>query len=149
MAFEIVTVAGSIAALTIPGVNVDDLGQVADAVEARRCPLLRPFPQAGIELSSLTDASFGSTSAKKDLTYSITYAFFYGPVGDERGLEQIMPGLWAGLSRVLTVLRDNDTLAGCADIRPAKVSQAGPIADPAGNQFHGALITLTVLEHAD
>lgn len=149
MTFNVVTLAGSIAALTFPGVTVQDLGQTRDAVEPRECPVLRPYPQAGFELTALDDASFGSTSAKKDLTYTLTYALFFAPLDSERGLHVILPEMWAAASTVLGVFRNNDTLTGAVDVRPTSARQAGVILDPADNPYHGVLITLTVLEHSD
>lgn len=149
MTFEIVTLANSIATLTISGVTVQDLDETRDAVDPRYCPVLRPYPQAGFELTALDDMSFGSTSAAKDLRYTLTYALFYAPVGEERGLHIILPAMWQTVSDIVSVLRDNDTLTGAVDVRPSSVRQAGTILDPANNEYHGALITLTVLEHAD
>lgn len=149
MTFNVVTVANSIAALTFPGVTVQDLDETRDAVDPRRCPVLRPYPQAGFELTALDDMSFGSTSAKKDIVYTLTYALFFAPLGSDRGLHIILPEMWAAASTVLGVFRDNDTLTGAVDVRPTSARQAGVILDPADNPYHGVLITLTVLEHSD
>lgn len=147
--FNIVTLASSIAGLSISGVTVQGLSATTDAVDPRLCPVLRPYPQAGFEIASLTDMSFGSTAGKKDLRYTMTWALYHSPVGDERGLEKILPDLWAVVSTIMDVLRDNDALAGAVDVRPTLVRQGGTIMDPANNVFHGALITLSVLEFTD
>ena len=149
MAFEVAMVCGSVAELVFPGVVVKDLTQARDAIDPRECPVLAPHLDSGFELASLDDMSFGSARAKKDLRYSLTYALYFAPVDTERGLHVITPGLWSAVSDVVTVFRDNDTLTGCQDIRPTRAVPGPVIEDPSGNKFHGALITLTVLEHAD
>ncbi len=149
MAFDIVTLASSIAALTISGVTVQDLDETKDAGDPRTCPVLRPYPQAGFEITELSDESMGSTAARKNLRYEVTYALFYAPVGMERGMHVILPGMWAAASRVMTVLRNNDALTGSIDIRPTNVRQAGILLDPSDKEFHGVLFRLAVLEFTD
>lgn len=148
MAFDIVTVAGSIAALVIPRVTIHDLSQTRDAVDPRECPVFRPYPQAGFEITEVPDESFGSRSAAKNILYTVTYALYYAPVDNERGLEVILSGMWQTASDVMTVLIANDTIEGAVDMRPTNVRQAGTLLDPADNAYHGVLFTLAVLEFA-
>lgn len=146
MALAVVTIANSIAALSVSGVTLKDLDEIPQAVLPRDCPMIYPKPDGFLSGLVIEIDSFGSTSAKKTVRYNLSYMFLYCPVGTGRGLFDVYAGMVAKALAFLDALIANDALTGAIDIQPAGVLQFGPVPDPAGNLFHGCQVDLAVQE---
>ena len=155
MAFDIDTVCNSIAGLSITGVygggskavTIKDLTAVPEAVDHRQCPVLYPEPVGLVSEIAVEYDSFGpGSSAKITVTYDLLYTLCFAKIGSERGLFTIEQEFLKTVEAVLTAFITNDSLTGAVEIHPKEITNFGPVADPAGNTFHGCQIKLTVLE---
>lgn len=147
MAFDLVTVADALSNVSMSGIVVKDLDAVKAAIDSRQCPVFQLYPQEGFALGEVIPDSFGSTAAKKHLTYTFTYGLFYEPISTGRDLNDIFPGMVAAASTVITAITNNDALTGSIDIRVSGGGLAGTLLDAADNAYHGVKIVMTVLEY--
>lgn len=147
MAFELSTVATALASVSMSGITVKDLSGVRAAIDSRQCPVFQLYPQDGFVIGAVEADSFGSASAKKHMTYTLTYGLFYEPVDNGRDLPDIFPGLATATSTVITAITANDALSGTIDIRVTGGSLAGTLMDAANNVYHGVKVVMTVLEY--
>jgi hypothetical protein len=142
---QFATVAAGISALSISGVNVKDIDTLPEDCTLL-CPVFYPRPDGFITDLSPTVQSFGSGgTAKLDLSYTLTYRYLHAPLGTH-GLFDTYAGLIAKLELILEAIFANDAITGAVDLQTVGVSDVGPVADPAGNMYHGADISLRVLE---
>lgn len=146
--FELSTVTAHIAGLTISGVNVKDIDDLADSYTVRDCPVMFPFSWSD---GTITRDSQGPGSAGlKTLVYRITYLYLHQPVGATRFLSGAMPGIAANLAAIYTALETNDAPGSATvDMRLIGFSPVGEYADPAGNQYLGCELTLEIMEYVN
>jgi len=142
-----VTIADSISKLSITGINIRDLDKIPAVVRNRDCPILYPRPDgfiSGFEPDRITTGD--GSSAKMDVRYTLTYTFLESPIGSDRGLFGVYPSFVANVAKILDAILLNDKITGAVDIRAVDVGAFGPVADPAGNAFHGCDIAIEILE---
>lgn len=146
MALNTVTVADSIAGLSVSGVTLKDLDEIPNGVLARDCPLILPAPDF-IQIAEITRDTYGSGSdAKWTFEYTLNYRLFYAPVGTERTLGNIYPGLVAKAMLFADAVIANDDLTGATDSNFGGLSGLGVVTDPSDELFWGCDIQINITE---
>jgi len=147
MALNVVQIAREISALAVDGVHIADLSQIPDNALVRDLPLIYPKPDGYISDLNVRIDSFGSAQAKKTVFYTLNYRYLHSPVGAGRGLFDVYEDLVAKAALFLDAIIANDALAGQIDLQAVEIPNfSAGVADPSGNQFHGADLALTVME---
>jgi hypothetical protein len=146
MALAALTVATSIAGLSVSGVYLKDVDAIPERVEVRDCPIIYPKPDGFLSDLEVEINSFGSAQAKKTVRYNLNYVFLQSPVGAGRGLFDVYESCVTNALAFVDALLANDALSGSVDIQPAGITSFGPVADPSGNMFHGCVFSLAVME---
>lgn len=146
MAMEISTITDSISALTVDGLKIYDLNEIPEAIDPRQ-PSIFPFPAGFVtNFQQVRDSFGGGTYAKMHVLYDLTYRLCYAPIGAERGLFRNYADMVAAAYRFIDAVLAIDVMIGLEDITMAAVANFGPVADIAGNGFHGCDIVLHVEE---
>jgi hypothetical protein len=148
MGLAIVTIADSIAALSISGVTIKDLDEIPEKVESRDCPILYPEPDGFISGFGMDVQSFGPGSvAAIDVTYNLRYTFLHSSLGTGRGLFDVYSDMVAKVVLILNAVLTNDAITGLQDFRVAEITNFGPVTDPAASMtFHGTQFVFRVME---
>jgi len=146
MSLAAVTVANSIAGLSVSGVTLKALDEIPEKVDGRDCPIIYPNPDGFLSNLDLEVDSFGSASAKKTVSYNLNYMYLHSPIGSGRGLFDKYESVVSSLLAFFDAVISNDTITGCVDIQPQDATSFGPVSDPSGNVFHGCIIVLRVTE---
>jgi hypothetical protein len=144
---QLVTIVNAIAELQVDGLNMRDLKHIPEsAIDS--CPVFFPAPDGFVSNVTFTPQSFGSDSQRKlDLAYSLKYRFLYAPLGAGAFLQNYA-GMITMLAEILEAIMGNSTPEGSVDMNLETLA-VNAMVDPAGqNQYHGAEITLRVLEFA-
>lgn len=147
IALNPVTVAASIAGLSISGVTIKDIDEIPESA-SMLCPLIIPATDF-ITNTRPVNQSFGSNGTPKiDFTYTLNYLFLYADAGS--GINAFAPysGIMSKLELILETILANDAINGLVDMKLESVSNVGVIQDPAGNQFWGLSFSLACLEYA-
>ena len=145
---HLLTIATSIANLSIQGVSVRDVDNIPDAAMGL-CPLLIPQPNDYVTDIKPTVQSFGfNGGAKLDLEYTLNYVYLHCETGSGMGAFEVYAGVLENLVNILVAILRNDVITGAVDMKIEKISNIGTVEDPAGNQFWGILFSLRVMEHA-
>jgi len=147
MTLAIATIANSIAALSISGVNIKDVDQIppnADRLE----PILFPEPLGFVTDFTLTRDSQGSNTflAKYTVTYNLHYTFLFAPVGSGRTGLDLYDDMVGKAFAILDAIISNDAITGAVDIQPAETLDFGPVPDPAGNMYIGCRFVFQITE---
>lgn len=146
MSLSAVTIANSIAGITVSGVTMRDLDEIPQGALARDCPMVYPKPDGFLSGLSVNRDSFGAAAAKMTANYTLTYVFLHSPVGSGRGLFDIYEDMVTKGLSVIDAILATATLAGAVDVQIGDMLDFGPVNDPAGNTFHGCLIALNCSE---
>lgn len=146
MSLAIVAIATNIAGLAVSGINIRDLDAIPEQVNARDCPIIYPRPDGFLSSLQVQIDSFGSTSAKKTVYYTLTYRLLGAQVGEDRGLFTLYQAMVDIVADFLDAVIANDALTGTIDLQAVDVTEFGPVSDPAGYVFHGCDILLRVME---
>lgn len=148
MALQIGTVAASIAALSITGVDILDIIEIPTEAKKRDTPYIVPKPDGFISGFLPERKSFGpGTVAAFDVTYTLTYRLLHSKIGTGRsGLFDTYSAVVSKAGLFLDAIIANDTISGAVDISPNSITNFGPVADPVGNMYHGCDIGIQVTE---
>jgi hypothetical protein len=146
VALQATTIASSIAGLTVTGVTMKNLTSIPENVAPRDCPIIYPKPDGFMSDLEVVIDSFGSSVGKKTVRYALTYMYLHSSIGQGRGLFDVYQDMVAKACVFLDAVIANDALTGSIDIQPESMLNFGPVADPAGNYFHGCEIVLKVME---
>lgn len=143
---NLVTVADSIANLSISGVNVKDIDQIPESA-LPVLPVLFPLPNGFITDVNWTRLTLGDAEAQMNLEYVLHYRYLHAVVGSGGGLLAVYSDMITNIAAILKKIFENSTLLGAVDITLESVSDIGALPDPAGQtQYHGVNIALRVLE---
>lgn len=150
MTWKLRDVTAAIAALDIDGVTIYDLDGYKETVEVTRGKsVLQPLPERFISNLNVTRQSFGAssdyTATKKDITYTLTYRFFYKPIGSGR-LGEHYEGMINKLVEIIDEIVQNDFVDGAIDMYPTGINNL-LVTDMAGNVFHGCDITIPIVDY--
>lgn len=139
------TVASAVAALTIQGITILDLNEMKPALTDRDCPLLGPSSN---NPSFLTDwqARRISMQGNQQNSYTLNYALYQASVGADRGLFTQYPAMVENARRIVEALQALPRVEGCKSIALLGMPQFGQVFDASGQQFHGAVFALRVIE---
>lgn len=146
MALQAVTVATNIAGLTVTGVTLKALNAIPEGVDPRDCPVIYPKPDGFMSALEVEVNSFGSSAAKKTVTYTLAYMYLHSAIGEGRGLFDVYEDMVSKVTAFIDAVLANDAITGCVDITQSGITAFGPVADPAGGIFHGAQLSFVVTE---
>ena len=150
MALNSTAIATAIAALSISGVMIKDISGIPDQVQVRDCPIMYPDPQGLVrggnaEESQKGPATFGTPTTRYWIFNRVyTYTYLHAPVGSGRGLYEHYAAMLASQDSIITAITalDVDTV----DVNKIEISRMGVVPDPAGSQFYGYSISVTLRE---
>jgi hypothetical protein len=146
VALNTVAICTAIAGLTVSGVRMLNLDAIPEVADPRDVPAMWPRPDGFIEDVNVQVDSFGSSQAKKTVTYTLVYVYAHSPLGAGRGLFDTYPDTVVKACAILDAIIANDAIQGAAiDITPS-AGAFGPVGDPSGNAFHGCEIRVAVTE---
>ena len=146
MTLAIATITNSIAALNVALVHIRDIDEIPEAVNPSDCPIIYPKPDGFVTNFRVEVNSFGSSSAKKTVRYTLTYRFLQAALSSGRGLFDVYDDLVTNVFAFLDAVIANDALTGAIDDTPVNTINFGAVGDPAGNLFHGADIAIEIME---
>ena len=148
MALQIGTVAASIAALVIDGVDILDIIEIPTEAKKRDTPYIVPKPDGFITDFFPERKSLGpGSTAAFDVTYTLTYRLLHSKIGTGRsGLFTTYSDMVTKAALFLDAIIENDTLTGAVDSFPSSISNFGLVSDPLGNAYHGCDIGIKVME---
>ena len=142
---DFTTVTNSIAALSITGVTIQDVDEVSDAIGAMGNHILAPRPDNFITDLSVTPAELSQQNL--DVRYALHYVYFHSAIGGGmNGLFSAYSGLISALAKIIVAFAANETLTGAINNLVMSVEHIGPVPDNAGNMFHGAEISIKILQ---
>ena len=144
-----VTVTNSIAALSISGVTilkVDEIPQSASLIT----PVMFPRPNNPITDILPTRKSFGTGGNEKtDFEYTLHYVFYLAELGSGVGQMEPLSPLLIKLDLILETIMNNDVVTGLVDMQLNDIEAIGPIQDPSGANYWGAVIGIRCKEFAN
>ena len=139
-------IADSISQMSVSGVTVKDKDEIVADWESLP-NVLFPKPDGWITNFSMDFKSFlQGTSAAMDVSYTLTYRFLGTAVGDLSTFPVAYSTLVNKLVLILNAFIALDApYSGRVELVVGSVD-IGPKDDPAGNQYHGADITINITE---
>jgi len=143
MAYSIslAAVANSIAALSISGVTMKDVDELASSWKMQ-ANILYPKPDNWITGAKFTADSFGSNSAEAArFSCNMTYRFLGTAVGTMASFTTAYSNVITKMVLIINAITSTDIFTGAHDFRFVSASNIGPLSDPAGNIFHGVDLT--------
>jgi hypothetical protein len=147
IALSCVTVANSIAALSISGVTVKDIDEVPVSGNLI-LPVVFPQPNNWISDIQPVTKSLGSLGTEKmDFSYTLHYVFLHSLQGSGISQTDHLSPLITKLELVLEAILNNDVVTGLVDMQLSSLN-VGTVEDPSGKPYWGALFTLRCLEYA-
>lgn len=145
MALSAVSVIAAIGNLSVSGVTMKDLTEIPQEGGARGA-ICYPDPNKPISGLSVTRDSFGGAAAKMTAHYTLHFIFLHSPIGSGRGLFDVYADAVAKYLLIYDAILATVNLTGCVDFNIDGGDFASPVADPAGNQFHGCPIAINITE---
>lgn len=147
MALQLAAVANSIAALSVSGVTLKDVDEIPTKVD-QRAPTILPLPDYVTDFD-VERVSFGSSTALRDVSYTLNYRFCYKPVGMGRQktieyYDEMIDKVALFFDAVMAI----ETLTGAVDITPFGVTNMGIVNDPSDNEYIGCDLAVRILEFA-
>lgn len=147
MALKFSLIADSIASISVSGVTIKDIDEIPESVSARDCPIMYPEPDGFISgLTYTRDSTGPGLVAQATVTYNMTYAFLYKPVGIGRGLFVVYNDMMTKFGLIVDAIIISDVLNHVMDLTIGDVIQFGAVPDPAGNMFIGTRLVLKISE---
>jgi hypothetical protein len=146
ISLSLATVADSISKLSISGVTVKDLDELSASWKSLP-NVLYPKPDGWISNAKFTVDTFGSMGVEKaTFTCNMAYRFLGTEIGNMGAFSAAYSNVITKLVLILNVILANDVITGAVDFRLLGISNIGPLADPAGNVFHGCDLVFTYSE---
>jgi hypothetical protein len=142
-----ISVADAISKLTITGVTVRDIDQIAASVQMAPATLA-PKPGGFITNMKVATDSFGTGGGQKmTLDYTLNYTYYHCQIGSVLDFASYS-AMVTKIAVILVALMSNDVVTGAFDQNP-KISDIGPVLDPAGNQYHGCVFSLDITQFVE
>ena len=145
MALEIATVTNSIAALDVLGVTLKDVDEIPTAAKGLG-PIIIPGGNFITDFVVERMSFGGGSTAKMNVSYTLTYRLLFAPVGAGRGFKGVIDVMVDKLALFLDAVLAIDTFGGGIDIEIVGVTNFGVVGDPADDDYFGCDIALRVLE---
>jgi len=147
MALAFATITDSIAGISVSGVTIKDIDEIPESVLVRDCPIMYPEPDGFISgLTYTRDSTGPGSTALATVTYNMTYAFLYTPVGAGRGLFDIYDDMLTKVGLIIDAIIISDGITGVVDLTIGDAIQFGAVPDPAGNMFIGTRLIFAIME---
>ena len=147
MTLALITVADSIAGLTVTGASIKDVDQIPPEAGKLRTPVLFPEPMNFVTDFHMVRDSFGpGTTAKMTVTYTLHYTFCCCPIGQGQTGLDAYDDMTSKVVAIWDAVIAIGVLTGCVDLVPAGVSEFGPVPDPSGNMYLGCRLAFQVTE---
>ncbi len=151
MSLQLATVAETIAALEVDGLEIRDIDDIP-AEAGLRGALLIPLP-AYVTDFTMTRVSFGGGAAKIDVTYTLNYRLLYAAIGTDRALNL---SVWGGMVEMVAAIWDafiaigvfDDEHTEVVDVTPLAPANMGIVNDPSDRAFYGCDLAFQVTEFA-
>lgn len=142
--FDVLTVTNSIAALSITGVTICDADQIPEALGLEYA-VLAPIPDDFITDLEITRSEL--SGQKLDVRYNLHYRYYHCAIGGGvGGIFSVIPAMITNLAAIVKAFSLDDSLAGAMDNGFPTIGHIGPVADAAGNQYHGCDLTIHILQ---
>jgi hypothetical protein len=145
VSLHVTAVAAAVAALDIPGVAIQDVNEMAQGLTGRTLPLLTPGVAEGPFLSDWEPRRI-SLEGNYQNSYTLNYTLYYAPAGKDRGLFALYPGMVAAVEKVINAFQRLTHVTGCKSITLERIPQMGQIRDVSDQKYHGAVLSLRVIE---
>ena len=141
------TVANSIAALKIDGINIVDIDNIPESA-MMQTPLLLPQPNGFVSDIASEFRTYGSAGAAKiDLQYTLNYLYLHAPTGSGISTFDAYKGLLENIILIFESIFASDVVSGAIDLQLSTMSDIGTVQDPSGNDYWGIQFSLRILEH--
>ncbi len=148
IAWSPLTVATSIAGLTITGVTIKDVTSIPSDTDLTG-PIIFPQPNGFISNVEPDSVSLGSMGAEaKNMLYTLNYVFLFTPIGGGVGAFAPYGPLVTLLTAIINVILNNDVVSGLVDMELSAIDGIGVVQDPNEVEYWGALFSLRCLEYA-
>ena len=141
-AVNFATVTNSIAALSISGVTVKDSDQIT-ASRLGQSAILAPRPDRFV--TNLTIEPDELSKQKLTVRYTLNYVYYHCPIGSTLNFADYA-NILTNLSAIIAALLENHNITGAVDTENPAISDIGPVLDPAGNVYHGCVISITIVQ---
>lgn len=142
-----ISVADAISKLSISGVTLRDIDQIAASVQMAPATLA-PKPGGYITNFKVSTDSFGTGGGQKmTLDYTLNYTYYHCQIGSVLDFGSYS-AMVTKIAVILVSLLSNDVVTGALDQNP-RVSDIGPVLDPAGNQYHGCVFSLDITQFVE
>jgi hypothetical protein len=136
------TVTNAIEGLTISGVTVCDIDEITTSRMGGK-GILSPRPDNFVTgLSFTRDEISGQLQTVR---YTLNYAYYHLPIGSVLNFNEYSTMI-TNIVAIAAALAEDHTITGSLDTNGVTVSDIGMILDPAGNAFHGCIISLEITQ---
>ena len=134
----------AVSGLSVTGLTICDLDDIPNAADVRLSYLM---PDQGLVTDfALERVTMGSMHlVGMDATYTLNYRLLYKPVGSERGLANIAPGLAALAVDVIEAILNASALTGLVKWTPS-LADFGIYSDPSENGWYGCRVLIECLD---
>jgi len=106
-----------------------------------------PDPAGFVTGLTITRESMGGDSfAAKNVTYTLNYIYLHCEVGTVRYMTDAIDTMVDKAVLILNAIANNSAVSGSVDIDPSLPGEFGVLEDPAGNQFFGCRVSVSVTE---
>lgn len=139
-AITLSTVTNAIEGLSISGVTIKDIDEIA-ASHAAEAAMLAPRPERFV-----TDFSVAPDElSKQKLTayYTLNYVYYHTQIGSVLNFAEYSD-MMTNVLAIVSALIQNHVISGATDTETPTVSDIGAVYDPAGNLFFGCVISLRI-----
>jgi len=136
----------AIAALSVSGVTIKDLSGIPTQVTSRECPIFYPTRKTGGTSEPSTGAATFGTPTTRMWLFNRTFEYIYlhAAVGEGRGITEHYTAMSAKEDALLTAIIALDVSG--VDVKLVETTEYGIEVDPAGNQFYGCKVNITLRE---
>ena len=137
--------AGVADTILVAGVDIRDIDDIPDEVLSRHCPII--FPQPGEIAGNYENSpgTFGGASAYWSVTRNISFIYLHSPIGEGRSAFSAYAGMADKADAMIEKFMEL-AITGI-DVLSVKIDGfSKPIEGPAGNQFFGFTVNMTVRE---
>ena len=145
MALNAAAISEAIAALSVSGVTIKDVGEIPQSVTSRDCPILFPIPGAWLDggnAVSETESTFGVAGSRYWETHTILrYVYLRTQVGTGRSIEEHYVGAVTDIQNIITAMTGIDVAD--VDLESINHNPIGNVPDAADKKFFGCNFSFT------
>ena len=144
MSLSTSSITAGIAALSVSGVTIKDMSGIPEQGFARSCPLMYPEPLSMVAQYDDSPQTFTVAGGYWPVTRTIRYTYLHAQAGTERGIYAHFAGMTAKADLLVEALATLNVTG--VDVLRVEVVNFGTVTDPAGGQFFGFQVDVTVRE---